>query len=243
MSHTSSSSSSALLSSSPAAIAARNALDFYAQSDWLQRISDCVLGYRLRHAHDHAGGTNASYGNVGNGSNGGNGNGPTNVTSSFDAAVQSASSPLSRSHEEALFIRLAWLAEQTQILLGNLLTPSSPSSTLMLCDPICCYAVYHISFKCPYTIIILVFVFVFVFVCFQANSPNLFYVSPSLSYYVTCDTLLLVTKTLLNEFGLQPYYPYPPRTRVPLTCRHFCCMICWTCLRVIRITYRWMSSS
>ena len=102
------------------------------QSDWLQRISDCVLGYRLRHTHINNSGGNGGGGSsdgssgssgTGSGSNGGQGVGGPITTAS--------ASSLSQSHEEALFIRLAWQAEQTQILLGD-----PPHTNPYICEPI-----------------------------------------------------------------------------------------------------------
>ena len=60
----------------------------------------------------------------GNGGNGGNGNGGGNCNGNGGGncngpiTVGSASN-LSQSHEEALLLRWAWQAEQTQILLGT----------------------------------------------------------------------------------------------------------------------------
>lgn len=100
-----------------------------------------MLGYRLRHVHDSTGtGASSSGGNGGNsgGGTGGNGSGSGgngsgsgsggNGLGNGPITAVSASS-LSQSHEEALFIRLAWQAEQTQILLGDVTPPhlSSPN--------------------------------------------------------------------------------------------------------------------
>ena len=69
-----------------------------------------MLGYRLRHVHDNTG----SGGGDGNKGNNGGGNGGN----SGPIITGISASSLSQSHEEALLMRWAWQAEQTQILLG-----------------------------------------------------------------------------------------------------------------------------
>ena len=72
-----------------------------------------MLGYRLRHVHDNTGGSGGTGGGDGNKGNNGGGN----VNNGHPIPGITASS-LSQSHEEALLMRWAWQAEQTQILLG-----------------------------------------------------------------------------------------------------------------------------
>ena len=73
-----------------------------------------MLGYRLRHVHDNTGGSGGSGGNDAN--RGGNGGGIVNNSHPIIPGITASS--LSQSHEEALLMRWAWQAEQTQILLG-----------------------------------------------------------------------------------------------------------------------------